>query len=144
PRKDATVQYGAAGLLAGLLDKGDVDAFVSLDPVTTSQEATGTVRSLGELGKIHAQHGGVHPVVGSINVMDAFAQQHPEAVKNFLKAWLEAVDVLEKDFEEWKRLSVLIDQKDEKIVRMLMEKLAPLWPKTWTQQVVQQQIEALK
>lgn len=145
PRKDAQVQYGAAGLLAGLLEKGDVDAFVSLDPVTTQQLAKGTVRSIGELAQIHAKNGGVHPLAGSINVMDGFAQQHPDAVRNLLKAWLEAVALLEKDLEEWKRLAAAqIDVKDEPTVRRLMEKLAPLWPKTWTEQDVQKQIEALK
>jgi NitT/TauT family transport system substrate-binding protein len=144
PRTEAQVQYGAAPLLAGLLQKGDVDAFVSLDPITTRQLFGGTVRSIGELGAIHVQHTGVHPYVGSIQTMDGFAQQHPEAVKGFLDAWLECVNHLQNNLEEWKRQAAAMDIKDEGEVRALMERLSPLWPTKWNATIVQDQIEALK
>ncbi len=144
PRTDAQVQYGAAPLLAGLLQRGDVDAFVSLDPITTQQLLTGTVRTVGELGAIHVQHTGVHPYAGSLQAMDGFAQQHPEAVKSFIEAWLECVSHLQNNLEEWTRQAAALDIKNESEVRALMDRLSPLWPTKWNATIVQQQIEALK
>ncbi len=144
PRTDAQVQYGAAPLLAGLVQKGDADAFVSLDPITTQQLVSGNVRSIGELGQIYKEHTGIHPYSGSLNVADAFAQQHPEAVRAVLETWLEAVAFLKDNFEEWKRQAAAIEIKSDDEVRLLMDRLWPLWPTKWNASVVQEQIDALK
>jgi ABC-type nitrate/sulfonate/bicarbonate transport system substrate-binding protein len=144
PRTDAQVQYGAAPLLAGLVQKGDADAFVSLDPITTQQLVSGNVRSIGELGTIYKEHTGIHPYSGTITVADAFAQQHPEAVKALLETWLEAVAYLKDNPEEWKRQAAALDIKSDDEVRLLMERLSPLWPTKWNAAIVQEQIDALK
>jgi NitT/TauT family transport system substrate-binding protein len=146
PRTDAQVQYGAAPLLAGLLQKGDADAFVSLDPITTQQLVGGTVRSVAELGQIYQEHTGIHPYSGTINASDGFAQQRPEVVKDFLEVWLEAVAYMQDpaNLPEWKRQADAIGIKNDDEVRLLQERLSGLWPTKWNATIVQEQIDVLK
>lgn len=49
PRKDDKVQYGASALLASLLQRGEIEAFLSNDPVTSIELSKGKVRSIGEM-----------------------------------------------------------------------------------------------
>jgi NitT/TauT family transport system substrate-binding protein len=145
PRKDGNVQYGASALLASLLQRGDVEGFMSNDPITAIELAKGRVRSIGEIGKIHASHGGHHPTVGGISVSDRLAAEHPDAVRAFLVSWLEAVDILKKDRKAWVELTQsVLGMKDEKVVNMLWERLPELWPEKWDEDNVKGEVQAME
>lgn len=145
PRKEGNVQYGAPALLASLLQKGDVEAFLGLDPVTTIELAKGRVKSIGEIGKIYASHTGYHPFTGAISARDKFAAEHPDAVKGWLTAWIEAVRILKKDREVWGELvGSVLGTKEEKVVTMLWERLPPLWPEKWDEEIIKDEIQAMK
>jgi NitT/TauT family transport system substrate-binding protein len=145
PRKDGKVQYGASALLASLLQRGEVEAFMSNDPITAIELAKGHVKSIGEIGKIHASHGGHHPTVGGISVSDQLAAEHPNAVSAFLVAWMEAVTILKKDRKVWEELSrSVLGMKDDKIVAMLWERLPDLWPEKWDENDVKGEIRAME
>jgi NitT/TauT family transport system substrate-binding protein len=145
PRKDGKIQYGASALLASLLQRGEVEAFMSNDPITTIELAKGHVKSIGEIGNIHASHGGHHPTVGGLSVSDQLASQHPDAVRNFLIAWQEAVNVLKKDRTLWQDLArTVLAMKDDKLVSMLWERLPQLWPEKWDDNDVKGEIQAME
>jgi NitT/TauT family transport system substrate-binding protein len=145
PRKDGTVQYGASALLASLLQRGEVEAFMSNDPITAIELAKGRVKSIGEIGKIHASHGGHHPTVGGISVSDQLAAAHPDAVSAFLVAWMEAVTILKKDRNAWEELaSKVLGMKDDKVVAMLWERLPQLWPDKWDENDVKGEVQAME
>jgi NitT/TauT family transport system substrate-binding protein len=144
PRKDGKVQYGASALLASLLQRGEVDAFMSNDPITAIELAKGRVKSVGEIGKIHASHGGHHPTVGGISVTDQLAAERPDAVRAFLVAWMEAVHILKKDRKVWEELArKVLGMKDDKVVAMLWERLPDLWPEKWDEKDVKGEIQAM-
>jgi ABC-type nitrate/sulfonate/bicarbonate transport system substrate-binding protein len=105
---------------------------------------SGAVRSVGELGAILKERTGVLPYSGSLNAMNGFAQANPEAVKGFLEAWLEAVEYLQGNLEAWTKQAAALEIKNEAEVRLLMERISPLWPRTWNSAIVKQQIELLE
>jgi NitT/TauT family transport system substrate-binding protein len=145
PRKDGNVQYGASALLAALLQKGEVEAFMSNDPITAIELAKGRVKSIGEIGKIHAAHGGHHPTVGGISVSDQLAAERPDAVSAFLVAWMEAVTILQKDRKAWEELArTVLGMKDDKVVAMLWERIPDLWPNKWDEKDVKGEIQAME
>lgn len=145
PRKDARVRYGAPTLLANMLSRGDIAAFVSNDPVTAIELAGGRVVSLGELGQLYAaKHGNYHPYAGALTVSDQFGKDHPEAVNAFLGAWNESVGILQTTPALWQpMLNKHMKINDPAVADLLMKRFTPLWTKTWTKRNVDGEIEAL-
>ena len=145
PRKDGNVQFGASALLASLLQNGDLEAFLSNDPVTSIELAKGRVKSIGEMGAIYASHGGRHPTVGAISVSDQFAAEHPDAVSAFLGGWVEAVKILKTDRKVWEEMvRTDLDMKDDKVVTLLSERIPGLWPVKWDEADAKGEMEVLK
>jgi NitT/TauT family transport system substrate-binding protein len=146
PRSDARVKYGASGLLAALLAKGDVDAFVSNDPITAIELASGRAISIGELSDMYAkQHGGYHPHAGALALSDEFGKKHPEAIEKFLGAWLEAIRAFKNDPTLWLALMkehLKID--DAATAKLLRERVSKLFALEWNEKNVKGEIEALK
>ncbi len=145
PLKDGKIQYGASALLASMLQRGEIDAFLSNDPVTAIELSKGRVKSIGEMGSIHAAHGGHHPTVGAVSVSDRLAAEHPEAVSLFLGAWVEGAKVLKADRKAWAELSrTLLGMDDPKIVGLLWERLPRLWALKWDETDVKGEISVLQ
>ena len=146
PRKEARIRYGAPTLLANMLAQGEIAAFISNDPTTAVELATGRAVSIGELSELYAkQHYGYRPYAGALAVSDQFGRQHPEAVNAFLGGWNEAVNVLQGAPALWQPLlnkQMKID--DPKVADLLMKRFTPLWTSTWTKTNVDGEIEALK
>jgi NitT/TauT family transport system substrate-binding protein len=124
PRKEARIRYGAPTLLANMLAKGEIAAFISNDPTTAVELATGRAVSIGELSELYAkQHNGYRPYAGALAVSDQFGRQHPEAVNAFLGGWNEAVNVLQGAPALWQPLlnkQMKID--DPKVADLLMRR----------------------
>jgi ABC-type nitrate/sulfonate/bicarbonate transport system substrate-binding protein len=145
PRKDARIRYGAPTLLANMLAKGDIAAFVSNDPVTAIELAGGRVVTIGELGRLYAdKHGGYHPYAGALTVSDQFGKDNPEAVNAFLGAWNESVRILQASPSLWQPLlNKQMKINDPAVADLLMKRFTPLWTSTWTKRNVEGEIEAL-
>ena len=145
PRKDGNLQFGASALLASLLQRGDIEAFLSNDPITAIELAKGRVKSIGEMGAIYASRGGRHPTVGAISVSDQLAAEHPDAVNAFLGGWIEAVKILKTDRKVWEELArILLGMKDDKVVTLLWERIPGLWPVKWDEADAKGEMEVLK
>ena len=145
PRKDARIRYGAPTLLANMLTKGDIAAFVSNDPATAIELAAGRVVSIGELGKMYAsKHGDYHPYAGALAASDQFGKDNPEAVNAFLGAWNESVQILQATPSLWQPLlNKQMKINDPVVADLLMKRFTPLWTSTWTKRNVEGEIEAL-
>jgi NitT/TauT family transport system substrate-binding protein len=146
PRKDAKIRYGAPTLLSNMLANGDIAAFVSNDPMTAVELASGRAVSIGELGEIYAKnHNGYHPYAGALTVSDQFGREHPEAVNAFLGAWNESVKLLQASPTLWQPLLNKQMKIDDPVAAdLLMKRFTPLWTSTWTKTNVDGEIEALK
>jgi ABC-type nitrate/sulfonate/bicarbonate transport system substrate-binding protein len=146
PRSAASVRYGASGLLAGLLAKGDIAAFVGNDPVTAIELASGRAVSIGELSDLYAKrHGGYKVHAGALALSDKFAKDHPDGINRFLGAWLEAVRALQNDPSLW--LPMMKDHlqiDDAATANLLKDRVSGLFAMEWTEKNIQGEIESLK
>jgi len=92
PGKTGDLQYAGPGLLPALLDKGEIDAAVMFDPLAAKLIGSGKYRSIGNLADAYKAGTGDDFLWIGYSTNDDFMRSQPEALTNFTRAWLEAVD----------------------------------------------------
>jgi NitT/TauT family transport system substrate-binding protein len=92
PGKTGDLQFAGPGLLPALLDKGEIDAVVMFDPLAAKLEASGKYRSIGNLADAYKAGTGDDFLWIGYSTNDDFMKAQPEALTNFTRAWLEAID----------------------------------------------------
>lgn len=89
--KEMNLHYGAPGLTASLLGKGELEAAVMLEPLATVLLRSGKIRSIGTINKIYKEKSGRDLLQLVIATRDSFAKEHPDVVRRFIKAYYESV-----------------------------------------------------
>lgn len=111
----ATVQpvYGAPPLLNELMLKGELPAVLTFWNFEARLKAKG-MRQLFAIPDILRALGATHevPVIGWV-FSEAWAKQHPDAVKGFLRASRDAEQILATSDAEWTRLRPLMEADDD-------------------------------
>src|SRR5262245_35616739 len=92
PGKTGDLQFAGPGLLPALLDKGEIDAAVMFDPLAAKLIGSGKYRSIGNLADAYKAGTGNDFLWIGYSTNDDFMRSQPEALTNFTRAWLEAVD----------------------------------------------------
>jgi NitT/TauT family transport system substrate-binding protein len=146
PRTSGKVVYGASGLLTELLAKGELDACISNDPITSEQISSGRAVSIGELGDLYASHhDGYHPFAGAFSESDEFARQHPDVMNKFSQAWVETVKTFSQNDDLWiSGLKRYLKIDDDASAALMRDRLKGNYPLEWTQSNVIREIEVLK
>jgi ABC-type nitrate/sulfonate/bicarbonate transport system substrate-binding protein len=94
PGKTGDLQFAGPGLLPALLDKGEIEAAVMFDPLAAKLEGSGKYRSIGNLADAYKSGTGDDFLWIGYSTNDDFMKAEPEALKNFTKAWLEALEYI--------------------------------------------------
>jgi NitT/TauT family transport system substrate-binding protein len=144
PLTEAAVQYGAPPLLAGMVEKGELDAFLSIDPVATNMIASGKFRTIGDIGDIYRERTGEAPIVGGINFSQSFAERHPEAVSGYIASFVEGVKYLEANPAAWAEQGKTLGVEGDGPVKLLMERTRGRYPLEWDDRIVAAQIRVLE
>ena len=140
PVKDIKIKYGAPPLLVGMLDRGDLDAVLILDPFITRLMETGKYRSVGTVGKLWNEATGQNPMLVAVTVYEPWAKQNPDVVRRFVAAFKEAMIYLQKHPESWGPQAKKMGIKTEKGVKMLYERTAPAFITTFDQKLIDDQL----
>ena len=144
PTRDATIQYGAAPLLGGLLEKGELDAFLSIDPIAASMLAGGKVRSIGDIGDIYQEHTGELAFSGSINFMEAYATKNPAAVTAVIAGYIEGVQYLRANPGAWIELAKSLGVEDPRAANLVRDRTVNRLQTEWNDEIVARQIRAME
>ncbi len=111
----ASVQpvYGAPPLLNELMLKGELPAVLTFWSFEARLKAKG-MRQLFAIPDILRALGAAHevPVIGWV-FSEAWAKQHPDAIKGLLRASREAKQILATSDAEWTRLRPLMEAEDD-------------------------------
>lgn len=99
PGKTGDLQFAGPGLLPALLEKGEIDAAVMFDPLAAKLEGSGKFRSIGNLADAYKAGTGDDFLWIGYSTNDDFIAAQPEAIKNFTRAWLEAIEYIKKNPE---------------------------------------------
>lgn len=92
PGRTSDLQFAGPGLLPALLDRGEIDAAILFDPVAAKLEGSGRYRSIGNLADAYKAGTGDDFLWIGYATNDDFMKAEPDALMNFTRAWLEAID----------------------------------------------------
>jgi ABC-type nitrate/sulfonate/bicarbonate transport system substrate-binding protein len=144
PVTEASVQYGAPPLMAGLVQKGELDAFLSIDPVATNMLASGKFRTIGDIGDIYRDRTGEAPIVGGLTFTQSFAERRPEAVSGYIEAYIEGIKYLDANPAAWLQQGKTLGVDDEAAGKLLMERSKGRFPLQCNVACVAAQIRVLE
>lgn len=139
PTKDAKVHYGAPPLLIGMLERGELDAVLILDPFITQLLETGKFRSIGHLGKIWHEKTGQEPMLVAVTVNEPWAKANPDIVKRFVAAFREALIYLKTRPEAWPEIAKTMKVKTEAGTKLLYERTASALITRWDKKFIDDQ-----
>ena len=139
PVKDSKVNFGAAPLMGAMLDKGDVDAILMLNPQLTKMLLTGQYADLGNLGVIWKQKTGAVVMNTALTTNDDFAKKNPAAVKAFVKAMSESIDYASSHPEIWPALARSVGIDTPEGADMLRKQQISIWFNKMDQKFINEQ-----
>jgi len=140
PTKDAKVHFGAPPLLIGMLDRGELDGVLILDPFITQLLETGKYRSIGNPGNIWRDKTGQQPMLVSVTVNEPWARANPEVVKRFVAAYKEALVYLKTRPEAWPEIAKAMRVKTDKGATLLYERTSSALITRWDKKFIDEQV----
>ena len=130
PGKTGDLQFAGPGLLPAFLDKGEIDAAVMFDPLAAKLEASGKYRSLGNLADAYKAATGDDFLWIGYSTNDDFIKAEPEALMNFTRAWLEAIEYVKTHPEVFDAYGTKYGL-DKAAVALLRERVLADYTTTW-------------
>ncbi len=137
--KDSKVFFGAPPLLMGMLDRGDLDAVLTLDPFISQMHETGAYRSVGELGDLWRQKAHQTPMLVAVTVNETWAKAHRDVLKRFLAGFRDAMIYLKDNPEAWKELARGMGVKTDAGAKNLYDRTSAAFIMHWDKQVIDEQ-----
>ena len=130
PGKTGDLQFAGPGLLPSLLDKGEIDAAVMFDPLAAKLEGSGKYKSIGNLADAYKAGTGDDFLWIGYSTNDDFMQREPEALTNFTRAWLEAIEYVKTHPELFEAYGKKYNL-DPAAIALLRERVLADYTTTW-------------
>lgn len=140
PEHDFKMHFGATPLLAGLLAKEELDAIIVTEPVATQQLLAGKVRIIANLNDIHREKTGEGLLSLTITTRRAFAEENPEVVKAFIRAYIDGVAYLKGNSKLWEELARHSGIKSKEGAELLRSRLEKNYTIHWDEAYIAKQI----
>ena len=137
--KEAKVQFGAAPLLMGLLENGELDAILVQNPQVVQLLETGKFRSIASLGDIWREKSGQDPLFVSVAMNEVWAKANPDVAKRFVAAYKEALEYLKARPDVWPELAKILGIKTEAGAKLLRERTAGNLLTKWNKKFIDEQ-----
>ena len=139
PTKDAKIHFGAPPLLIGMLEQGELDAVLILDPFITQLLESGKFRSIANLGDIWREKSGQEPMLVAVTVNEPWAKANPQVTRRFVTAFKEALVYLKTRPEVWPEIAAAMRIKTDKGTRLLHERTAGALIMRWDKKFIEDQ-----
>ncbi|MCC6475023.1 MAG: ABC transporter substrate-binding protein [Burkholderiales bacterium] len=138
--KEARAHYGAPPLLLGMLDKGELDAILTLDPFLSQMLESGKYRSVGSIGEIWQQKMNQSPMLVSVTVNETWAKANPEVTRRFVAAFREALIYLKDTPAAWTELAKAMGIKSERGAKIMYDRTAPALITRFDKKLIDEQL----
>jgi NitT/TauT family transport system substrate-binding protein len=143
--KEAELVTAPAPALAELLGRGDIDAALLGTVESIQTFAQDRYRVLVDLSAEYKAHqGGRAPAHVTIATNEDFAKNHPDIVRDYLKAYKNAVEFVHKHAEVWDEYAASIMMENPAERKLLREKMEPNLVDTWDAPQIALQNDYLK
>ncbi|MCC6211922.1 MAG: ABC transporter substrate-binding protein [Burkholderiales bacterium] len=141
PERDLKMHFGATPLLAGLLEKGELDAIIVTEPVATELALAKKVRIIANLNDLHRSQTGEGLLSLTITVRREFAEQHPQAVRAFIRAYLDGLAYLKGNGALWEELARHSGITSKEGAELLRSRLEKNYVSRWDAAYIAKQVE---
>lgn len=139
PMKDSKIHFGAPPLLMGMIDRGELDAILVLDPFISQMLEEGKYKSIANLGEIWRQKTNQNPMLVAVTVNETWAKANPDIVKRFLAGFKEALIYLKNTPEAWGELAKGMGMKTDQGVRIMYQRTADAFIIRWDKKLIDEQ-----
>jgi NitT/TauT family transport system substrate-binding protein len=138
-RKDFEVVVSPPPVLAGLLQKGDIEAMVNVDPLVLRVLQAGGSRQIMDLDREWQELTGSRLLVTTIAVWEDWAQKNEDDVRKLVQVYREAVSAIEKDPQVYVSTGFIKMaglKETPEIVKLFEQRFSPLYTGQWNQALI--------
>lgn len=141
--KDVELVTAPGPALAGLLDSGDVDAALVGTTESLKFEAKHTYRVLLDLSGEYRRRHGRSPAHVTITTNEDYAAAHGDVLRDFLRAYRDAVAYANETPEIWAEYGKRIEMSTDEEVALLRSKMSANLVSAWDAAQIETQTEYL-
>jgi ABC-type nitrate/sulfonate/bicarbonate transport system substrate-binding protein len=138
--KDCKVHYGAPPMMMAMLEKGELDATLLLDPQAVRMLETGNYRSIGNMSDIWHKHTGQFPLHLVIVFNETWANKNSDVAKRFISAYEETLGYIKGRSELWPEWAKASGIKTPQGVKIFQERTTSFFfTVKWDQNFINEQ-----
>ena len=138
-RKDFELVVAPPPVLAGLLQKGDIEAMINVDPLVLRVLESGGYKQIMDLDGEWQKLAGSRLLVTTIAVWDDYAAKNPDVVRRLVRVYREAVDYITRNPQAYVSTGFVKDsglKETPEIVKTFDERFTKLYTATWDQGLI--------
>jgi sulfonate transport system substrate-binding protein len=138
-RKDFEVVVSPPPVLAGLLQKGDIEAMVNVDPLVLRVLESGGYKQIMDLDEEWQKLAGSRLLVTTISVWEDYAQKNPDVVRRLVRTYQEAVDYINGNPQAYVSTGFIKTsgmKETPQVVKMFEERFTKLYTARWDQNLI--------
>ena len=138
-RKDFELVVAPPPVLAGLLQKGDIEAMVNVDPLVLRVLSSGSYREIMDLDGEWQKLAGSRLLVTTLAVWDDYAAKNPEVIRRLVRVYREAVDYIRRNPQAYVTTGFIKDSQMDatpEVVKTFDERFTKLYTATWDQNLI--------
>ena len=139
PMKESKVHYGAPALLIAMLERGELDAILILDPQISQLLETGKFRSIANIGDIWRAKTGQNPMLVAVTMNEPWAKANTAVAERFVAGFKEALTYLKTTPEAWPEIAKAMGIKTEGGAKLLYQRTAPAFITRWDKKFIEEQ-----
>lgn len=138
-RKDFEVVVSPPPVLAGLLQKGDIEAMVNVDPLVLRVLESGGTKQIMDLDEEWQKLAGSRLLVTTIAVWEDYAQKNPDVVRRLVRTYQEAVDYINRNPQAYASTGFIKTsgmKETPEMVKLFQERFTKLYTAKWDQSLI--------
>lgn len=139
-RKDFELVVSPPPVLVGLLQRGDVEAMINVDPIVLRQLETGQFKQImdadAEWGSIFS---GSRLLVTTLAAYEETMQKNPDDIRRLVRMYREAVDYILKNPQVYVTTGFIKDsgmKETPEVVKLFEERFSKLYTAKWDQSLI--------
>lgn len=138
-RKDFELVVAPPPVLAGLLQKGDIEAMINVDPLVLRVLESGGYKQIMDLDGEWQKLAGSRLLVTTIAVWDDYAAKNPDVVRRLVRVYREAVDYINRNPQAYVSTGFIKDsglKETPEVVKLFEERFTKLYTASWDQGLI--------
>lgn len=138
-RKDFELVVAPPPVLAGLLQKGDLEAMINVDPLVLRLLESGNYRQILDADGEWQSLAGARLLVTTIAAWDDYAQKNPDEIRRLIRAYKEAVEIIARDPQVYVTTGFIKAsgmKETPEVVKLFDERFSKLYTGKWDQSLI--------